>query len=183
MNNVPGALIFLVNTLLSLYGMVVLLRFVLQLVRADFYNPLSQFVVKATNPLLKPLRRIIPGFRGIDVAALLLAYAVAVVTVFALVAIAGAQLAVPMLLVYAALKSVVWLIQLYFFTILVQVILSWVSQGWNPVAAVLYSVNGPLLRPFQRLLPPLGGIDLSPLFAIILLQFVSHLIPLPALLR
>lgn len=181
--NVPGALIFLVNTLLSLYGMVILLRFVLQLVRADFYNPLSQFVVKATNPLLKPLRRVIPGAWGIDFAALVLAYAVAVITVLALLAIAGAGAPVPMLLVYAALKCIVWVIQLYFFTILVQVIMSWVSQGWNPVAGVLHTVNAPLLRPFQRILPPLGGIDLSPLFAIILLQFVSYLVPLPALLR
>lgn len=181
--NLPGALIFLVDTLLSLYGMVILLRFVLQLVRADFYNPLSQFVVKATNPLLKPLRRVIPGAWGIDFAAIVLAYIVAIATVLALLGIAGAGVPGAMLLIWAALKCLVWLLQLYFFTILVQAIMSWVSQGWNPVAGVLHTVNAPLLRPFQRLLPPLGGIDLSPLLAIILLQFLTYLVPLPGLLR
>ncbi|HEX6930218.1 MAG TPA: YggT family protein [Gammaproteobacteria bacterium] len=181
--NFAAAVLFLVNTLLSLYGMVVLLRFLLQLVRADFYNPLSQFVVRATNPLLRPLRRVVPGAWGIDFAALLLTYLVALVTVAALVAIAGASLPAPLLLGYALLKCILLLIHLYFFTILVQVILSWVSPGWSPVASMLHSLNEPLLRPFRRILPSLGGLDLSPLFAIILLQFVSFLIPLPGMLR
>ena len=181
--NFASATLFLVNTLCSLYAMVVLMRFLLQLVRADFYNPLSQFVVRATNPLLRPLRRVIPGAFGIDFAALVLVYLVALVTIALLAAIAGASLPLPMLLGYALLKVVVLLIQLYFFTILVQVILSWVNPGWSPVAALLHSINDPLLRPFRRILPSLGGIDLSPLFAVILLQFLTFLVPLPALLR
>jgi len=181
--NFSGAFVFLVNTLLSLYAMAVLLRFLLQLVRADFYNPLSQFVVKATNPLLRPLRRVVPGAMGMDIAALLLFYLVALITVALLALIAGAALPAIYLLWFALLKCLVIAIQLYFFTILIQVILSWVSQGWNPIAAALFSINEPLLRPFRRLLPSMGGFDLSPLFAIILLQFVSYLIPLPPLFR
>lgn len=181
--NVASGVLFLVNTLFSLYGMVVLLRFLLQLVRADFYNPLSQFVVNATTPLLRPLRRVIPGAFGIDFAALLLVYVVALVTVGLLAAIAGASLPLPVLLGYAALKCLVLLINLYFFTILVQAILSWVNPGWSPVSAVLHALNDPLLRPFRRIIPPLGGIDLSPLFAIILLQFLGFLVPLPPVLR
>lgn len=181
--NFSGALIFLVNTLLGLYAMTILLRFLLQLVRADFYNPLSQFVVKITNPLLRPLRRIIPGAMGLDLAALLLFYLVALITVALLALIAGATLPAAYLLWFALLKCIVIAIQLFFFTILIQVILSWVAQGWHPVAGALHAVNEPLLRPFRRLLPPLGGFDLSPLFAIILLQFLSFLIPLPPLFR
>lgn len=181
--NFSAATLFLVNTLLSLYGMVVLLRFLLQLVRADFYNPLSQFVVRATNPLLKPLRRIVPGAWGIDFASLLLLYLIALATVALLAAIADATVAPPLLLGYAALKCVVLLIHLYFFTILIEVILSWVNPGWSPVANMLHRLNEPLLGPFRKILPSLGGIDLSPLFAIILLQFISFLIPLPGLLR
>lgn len=183
MGNVTGAVLFLVNTLLSLYAMVILLRFILQLVRADFYNPLSQFVVKATNPLLRPLRRIVPGLRGIDFAALLLTYLVALLTVAVLSFIAGAQPTVVALALYAFMKCLLLLIHLYFFTILVQVILSWVSPGWSPVSAVLHSLNAPLLRPIQKILPTMGGIDLSPLLVIILLQFVSFLVPLPAIFR
>lgn len=181
--NVSAAVLFLVNTLVSLYAMVVLLRFLLQLVRADFYNPLSQFVVRATNPLLRPLRRVIPGAWGIDFAALLLYYVVALVTVAVLLAIAGHGIPLLGIFFYAALKCIVLLIHLYFFTILVQVILSWVSPGWSPVASMLHTLNEPLLRPFRKIIPSLGGLDLSPLFAIILLQFVNFLIPLPGLLR
>lgn len=181
--NVTAAVLFLVDTLLSLYAMVVLLRFMLQLVRADFYNPLSQFVVRATNPLLRPLRRIIPGAWGIDFAALLLTYLIMLVTVAVLAGIAGAALPLVALLAYALLKGLLLLIHLYFFTILVQVILSWVSPGWSPVAGVLYTLNAPLLRPVQKIIPSLGGIDLSPLIVIILLQFVSFLIPLPGIFR
>ncbi|HEX7048067.1 MAG TPA: YggT family protein [Gammaproteobacteria bacterium] len=181
--NFASAILFLVNTLLGLYGMVVLLRFLLQLVRADFYNPLSQFVVKATNPLLRPLRRAIPGAFGIDFAALLLFYLVALITIALLAAIAGVSLPVLWLLGYAVLKCVLLVLQLYFLTILVQAILSWVRPGWSPVSAVLHAINAPLLRPFQKIIPPLGGIDLSPLFAIILLQFLTFLVPLPYPLR
>ena len=181
--NVTAAVVFLVNTLLSLYAMAVLLRFLLQLVRADFYNPLSQFVVRATNPLLRPLRRLIPGAWGIDFAALLLAYLIMLLTIWALAAIAGASLPLVSLLGYALLKGILLFIHLYFFTILVQVILSWVNPGWSPVAAVLHTLNAPLLRPVQKILPSLGGIDLSPLLVIILLQFVSFLVPLPGLFR
>lgn len=181
--NFASAILFLVNTLCSLYGMVVLLRFLLQLVRADFYNPLSQFVVKATNPLLRPLRRVIPGAFGIDFAALVLLYLVALVTVALLAAIAGASLPLPLLFGYALLKCIVLLIRLYFFTILIEAILSWVNPGWSPVAALLHTINAPLLRPFRRIIPPLGGIDLSPLFALILLQFLTFLVPLPPLLH
>ena len=181
--NLAAAILFLVNTLFGLYAMVVLLRFLLQLVRADFYNPLSQFVVKATNPLLRPLRRAIPGAFGIDFAALLLFYLVALVTVALLAAIAGISLPVMWLLGYAFLKCILLVLHLYFFTILVQAILSWFSPGWSPVAVTLHTLNAPLLRPFRKIIPPLGGIDLSPLFAIILLQFLTFLVPLPYPLR
>lgn len=181
--NFPGALVFLVNTLFSLYAMVVLLRFILQMVRADFYNPLSQFVVRATNPLLRPVRKIVPGAWGIDFATLVVFYLVSLLTVLLLLAIAGVSQPLPTVLGNAVLKCIVLAIHLYFITILIEVILSWVSPGWNPVKALLYTVNAPLLGPFRRLIPSLGGIDLSPLFALILLQFINHLVPLHPLLR
>jgi YggT family protein len=172
-----SALMFLVNALLTLYGIVILLRFLMQLVRADFYNPLAQFVVRATNPVLKPIRRVIPGVGGVDVAALVLLYVFAVLTVSLLLLIASAKASIAWVLIAALLKCLTWLINLYFFTILVQVILSWVSQGrYHPLAGVLISINAPLLRPFQRILPPMGGFDLSPLLALLLLQAFNILI-------
>lgn len=183
--NFGSAFAFLADTLVGLYVMAVLLRFVLQWRRADFYNPLSQFVVVVTNPLLKPLRRVIPGWRGLDIAALVLAYLISLLLILSLgLILHGAVIPAPWLLYYGLLKLLVLFLQLYFFTIIIQALLSWVSPGgYNPVAMVLFSVNEPLLRPFRRILPPMGGFDLSPLFALILLQFLIHLIPLPLGLR
>lgn len=177
MNAAQSAGLFLVDALLSLYAMAILLRFLLQLVRADFYNPLSQFVVRVTNPPLKPLRRLVPGIGGIDVAALLLLYLFALFTVFVLLLLAGVEAPPAWVLIAALIKCVTWLLNLYFFTILLQVILSWVSQGgYHPVAAALYAINAPLLRPFRRIIPPMGGFDLSPLFVLLLLQAAKILV-------
>lgn len=179
--NVAAGMVFLVNTLGGLYIMTFLLRFILQLRRADFYNPLSQFVVKVTNPLLKPLRRIVPGWQGLDIATLLIVYLLSALLIFLLAWMSrGVLLPVEWVAWYGLLKVIIITINLYFLTLILQVILSWVSQGgYNPIAGALFSINEPLLRPFRKLLPPIGGFDLSPLFAIILLQFLRYLIPLP----
>ena len=147
-------------------------------------NPLSQFTVKVTSPLLKPLRRVIPGFRGIDIASLVLAYAFSLLTILVILAIAGAGINAAMLFWFGLLKLLLVTLQMYFLTLILQVILSWVSSGGqHPLMGPLWSINEPLLRPFRKLVPPLGGFDLSPLFAFILLQFLSYLVPLPGLLR
>ncbi|MDX1442542.1 MAG: YggT family protein [Gammaproteobacteria bacterium] len=177
MGGAQNALIFLVDAILTLYALVILLRFLLQVVRADFYNPLSQFVVRATNPVLKPLRRIIPGVGGVDVAALVLLYLFALLTVTILLLIAGIALNPATIAIAALVKCVTWVINLYFFTIIIQVILSWVSQGgYHPVAGALMAINAPLLRPFRRAIPPMGGFDLSPLFVLLLLQAANILL-------
>ncbi|MGH8373405.1 MAG: YggT family protein [Gammaproteobacteria bacterium] len=173
------ALIFIINTLFGLYSAAILLRVLLQWVRADFYNPLSQAIVKLTNPPLRPLRRLIPGWRGIDFAALLLAALIQLINVLLVLWIASVAANTVSIIFWTLLKLIFILVNLYFFSILLEAILSWTGQGHsNPVGRMLWQVNAPLLAPVRRVLPPLGGLDLSPLVVIILLQVINILLPL-----
>ncbi|MCG8089045.1 MAG: YggT family protein [Candidatus Thiodiazotropha endolucinida] len=170
-------LVFLVQTLFGLYILAILLRFLLQVVRADFYNPISQFLVKVTNPPLKPLRRLIPGFGGIDISSLILAWLLKAVELFIVIMIAGqsASLLGPLLLAIPELVELT--INIFLFAVLIQVILSWVSPGnYNPAVSLLYSLTGPVMRPAQKLLPPVGGLDLSPMLVMIGLVLLKMLL-------
>ena len=179
MSGFAEALIYIVQTLGSLYLLIVLLRFILQLVRADFYNPLSQFTVKATQPLLKPLRRIIPGFGGLDLASLALAILVQLVLMVLVILIAGANPAAVglQLLVWAIIAVTSLFLKIFFFAMIISVILSWVAPGsYNPGAQLVNQICEPLLAPFRRLLPNLGGLDISPIFAFIALNLLDRFV-------
>ena len=179
MNGLSTAFIYVIQTLGSLYLLIILLRFILQLVRADFYNPLSQFTVKATQPLLKPLRRIIPGFGGLDLASLALAILVQLVLMVLVILIAGANPAAVglQLLVWAIIAVTSLFLKIFFFAMIISVILSWVAPGsYNPGAQLVNQICEPLLAPFRRLLPNLGGLDISPIFAFIALNLLDRFV-------
>jgi len=175
----------LISILVGLYITVILLRFFLQYFRADFYNPLSQFVVKATDPLIKPLRKIIPGFGGIDISSLLLAYLVTIAKFILISVISGQFVFYP---IYTLLISGVDLVQsilgLFMFLIIIRVILSWVSPGgYNPVLAVIGQISEPVIAKFRRFLPPMTGFDFAPMLALIFIFFIQsslsyYIIPL-----
>lgn len=168
---------FLISTLFSLYILAIMLRFLLGAVRADFYNPASQFLVRITNPLLVPLRKIIPSVGKFDTAAVLLMIVLQIVSLVLILALRGGGIPVGAVLLTSFVELVILMINVFFFAIIIQVILSWVNPGsYNPVSALLYSLTSPILQPMQRLLPPISGIDLSPLFALIGLQFLKMLI-------
>ena len=192
-----NALQFLIEAIFDLYVMIIALRFLMQAVRADYYNPVSQFVVKVTNPVLVPLRRIIPSVAGHDAASLVFAIAVLFLKLLLLhsvgtrgVGIAGSVVylqnaGIVTLLALAGIELVALIINIFFFAIIVHVVLSWISQGGsNPIALLLFSLTQPILKPIQRFVPPIGGLDLSPVVAIIGLQLLKLLIlpPLLALL-
>jgi len=177
-------LIFLIHTLFGLYILAVLLRFLLQLVRADFYNPFSQFLIKATNPPLKLLRRFIPGLGGIDLASLILAWALKSVELLLVILISGLNAHPIAPLLWAVPELVETVINIFLVSVFVQALLSWVaSGGYNPVYALLDSLTAPVLRPARRILPVTGGFDLSPILAIIGLILLKMLLmpPLRAL--
>lgn len=172
--------VFLVQTLFGLYTGAVMLRFLLALVRADFYNPISQFLVKITNPTLRPLRRLIPSLGGIDLATLLLLLILQSAELLLVGAIRGYSVAPLGLLVLALTGLISLLLSIYFITILVQIILSWVNPGsYNPVIGLLYSLNEPILGRARRLLPPIGGFDLSPILVLIAMQLLEIILVAP----
>lgn len=175
--NGTRALTYLVSTLVDLYVVTVILRLLLQWARADFYNPLSQFLVKVTNPLLIPLRRIIPSIGRLDTASVVLAYLLEITGLLIISAINSFQFAWSQLALLAATKLLLAVLWLYFFLILVMVILSWVGGRFrHPIVPLVFQLTVPVLRPFQKLIPPIGGIDLSPLFAMIAIRFLILLL-------
>jgi YggT family protein len=168
---------FLVTTLFSLYILAVMLRFLLGAVRADFYNPVSQFLVRITNPLLLPIRKVIPSIGSFDTSALLLMLLLQLLSLSLIVLLRGISVSIVTLLVMSVGELVMLTINVFMFAIVIQVILSWVNPGsYNPVTALLYSITSPIMRPIQRLIPTISGIDLSPLVAIIGLQVLRMLI-------
>jgi YggT family protein len=166
---------YLVQTLLSLYLLTMLLRFVLQLVRADFYNPISQFLVKVTNPLVLPLRRVLPGFAGLDMASLVLALLLQLAGIIALLLINGLGLPnILLLLVWSVIGLVGLLVNIYFFALLAMIILSWVAPGSkHPAIYLLHQITEPVMAPVRKTLPAMGGMDFSPILVFILINVIQ----------
>jgi len=173
-----SALIFIIETLLSLALFVVLARLLLQLTRADFRNPICQAIVRLTNPLVLPLRRILPPIGKIDTASVVAVILVAVAEVAILFAIRGITFVAPIYwLQSTALAIARTLLWTYFYAIILYALLSMVAPGgYSPLQSVLATVCEPVLRPFRRVIPPVAGIDLSPLWACILIQAILILI-------
>ncbi|NLS12883.1 YggT family protein [Vibrio sp. SM6] len=172
-----NAMNFLISTVFDLYIMVVLLRIWLQAARADFYNPFSQFVVKATQPIVGPLRRVIPSIGSIDLATVLFAYVLCVLKFTLITLLASGEFvfgsAFLLLGLMALLKAAG---SLLFWVLLLRAILSWVSQGRSPIEYVFHQLTEPMMAPIRRVLPSMGGLDLSILVLFIGLQFANFLI-------
>lgn len=176
-NYLANPAIFLIQTLFGLYILAVMLRLILQLVKADFYNPVSQFLVRATNPPLKLLRRFIPGFGGIDISSIILAWALKAAELGLVILLSGASVNALGPFLWAIPELVELLINIFLFAILIQVILSWINPGaYNPVSALLYSLTDPVMRPARRILPPISGLDLSPMLVMIGLVLLKMLL-------
>ena len=163
------------DTVSSLYLMIILLRFIFQLSRADFYNPISQFVVKATNPLLIPLRRIVPGIGGIDTASIVLVLLFQMLVISLKLLLLGGGLANPLFLL--ALSTVMILdlvLKIYFWSLIIMIVASWIAPGsGNPALMLINQIVEPIMQPFRKVLPPMGGLDLSPIFAFLVIQILD----------
>lgn len=178
------ALLFLVKTLSELYLLTFLLRFILQWVRADFYNPFSQFVIRVTDPLVVPARRIVPRRGKFDFPCLAVLLALQAAVTWLILAIAGYAATPDELVLDVVLSLVNLTLSLYTISILVYVILSWVAQAhYSPIAMILGQIVGPVLRPVRRILPPIAGLDLSPLLVLILIYALQLALPLGPVLR
>jgi YggT family protein len=170
-----NAINFLVKTLFDIYLMLVLIRAWLQIARADFYNPFSQFVVKVTHPFVGPLRRVIPSIASWDLATIFFAFVVACLKVLTLTMIMNALFNWQVILISGVIVVITAVFKLIFWVLILRAILSWVSRGNNPIEAVMIQLSEPLLSPVRRVIPPMGGLDLSMIVVLIALQFVEYL--------
>ena len=168
---------FLIDFVFNIYLMVVLLRLWLQFARADFYNPFSQFVVKATQPIVAPMRRILPSIGRLDTATLVLALLVAGLKIVALNLVLGGTsfniLSIVILSFVIVIKEALTLVM---YVLIMRAIMSWVSQGKNPMELVLGQLTEPMLAPIRKRMPDMGGLDLSVMVVIVLLLFIQKLL-------
>jgi len=165
------ALYFIIKTLTQLYLLVLLLRFWLPILGADFRNPLAQGILRVTSPLVVPVRRFVPSIGRLDTSTILIAYVIQFLTVLLLLTIGGYMVDTIPIMVTTLIELAVLSLNLFFFVILIKIILSWVApHTHNYATALLTALAEPVLRPFRRIIPSIGGLDISPIFAIILLQ-------------
>lgn len=168
----------LVSTLGGLYLLAILLRFLLQVARADFYNPLSQAVVRITDPLVRVFRTFIPGYRGLDFSSLILALVVEGLLIFLLISLYGYQMpGIGSIVTWSLAGVLLFILNIYFYAILAAIIMSFVmmfSGNMNPHPALqlIWQLTEPVMRPVRSLLPPIGGLDFSPILIFLAIEFL-----------
>ena len=175
------ALIFLVRTAADFFTGALLLRFLLQWARASQRNPLSDFVIALTNFAVRPARRVIPGWGGLDLSTLVLAWLTQFAAFFIMVQLGGDALrliggaSIAALMLIALVNVVRILLYIIMIVVIVQAVMSWVNP-YSPIAPMLNTLTRPFLRPFQRLIPPVANVDLSPIFVIVACQLLLILL-------
>jgi YggT family protein len=170
-------LTLIIKSLGGLFLLAVLLRFLLQAVRADFYNPVSQAIVKITAPVLLPFRRLIPGYRGIDFASLVLALVLNSIFTMLLILIAGFTPDIGITVAWAFIGIVGLFLKIYFWSLIISIIASFVAPfSGNPVLLVVYQILEPLYSRIRRIIPPMGGLDLSPIFIFLAINVVEIMV-------
>ncbi len=170
--------VFLINTVFGFYILAVMLRFLFQLVEADFYNPISQFLVRITHPPLRLLRRIVPSIGRLDSASLVMMLLLQMLAIYlAYVIQGGGQVAIGVLVASAIMQLVNLAFNVFIYAIIIQAIMSWINPDpYNPVFSLLSQLTEPILRPCRSIIPLMGGLDLSPLLALVGLQVTKMLI-------
>lgn len=177
-NSATNALVFIINSLSQLYILVLLLRLLMPLLHIPFNNPLSQGILRLTSPLVVPVRRLVPPIGRIDTATLVVAFGIQYLTILVILLVVGRTPSIVPVTITAILDLVILTIRLFVFAIVIRVILSWLAAGgsYNPAVSLIDALTAPVLRPFRRLIPTVAGLDISPVFAIILLMAATILI-------
>ena len=174
-----GAIHFVIRFLLEIAGFLFLARFLLQACRADFYNPISQGIVKVTDPVLKLLRSVLPAYRNLDLASFAACWLTGAVMIYALALIAGHYPgSVPAIFGGSLLHVLLRMLDLFWWCILIVIIASFIAPGsHHPALGLLRQITEPLLGPARRVLPPLGGLDFSPILVILAIGVAQRILP------
>ena len=175
-----AALVF--STLTGIYLLAVLLRFLLQVAKADFYNPVSQAVIKITDPMVRVLRSVIPGYKGIDFSSLVLAFAIEVVAICVLIILYGGTIpGAGFIITWAFVGVVLFIVNIYYYAILASIIMSFVmmfsgSTNPHPLLLLVWQLTEPSMAPVRKIIPSMGGLDFSPIFIFIAIQIIQNFI-------
>ncbi len=179
MGAIINSLILLFNTLGGLYLLAILLRFLLQIAKADFYNPVSQSVVKITDPLVRVLRNFIPGYRGVDFSTLVLALIIEAVAICVLVLLYGDSLpGVGYVITWSFVGILYFIINIYYYAIIASIIMSFVmmfsgNMNPHPILRVIWQLTEPVMAPIRKIIPAIGGLDFSPIFIFLAIQIIQ----------
>lgn len=175
--NLSSALIYIINAITTIVVFVLMLRFLLPLLRADFRNPIAQGLLRITAPVIVPVRRIVPSIGSIDTATILVAFAVQFFVTWLVQSILAESPRLDILAFMSVIELAMIVIRIFIFAIFISIIISWIAPGqYSPIAGLAAAISEPVLRPFRRLIPPLGGFDISPIFAIILLTALTMVV-------
>ena len=175
-----GALIF--NALLGIYLLAVILRFLLQVARADFYNPISQSLVKITDPAVRVFRTFIPGYRGIDFSSLILALVIQAVAISGLIILYGGSItSIGFVITWAFVGVIHFIIMIYYYAIIASIIMSFVmmfsgNMNPHPFLRLIWQLTEPVMSPVRKVIPPMGGLDFSPIFIFIGIGLIRNII-------
>ncbi|MEO8401289.1 MAG: YggT family protein [Gammaproteobacteria bacterium] len=175
-DTLDNAGIFLISTLFNLYLFVLVVRLILAFAQANYFNPLTQLIIKLTQPLVAPLRRIFPTYRGIEYATLVLILFFELLKIILLSAITIGLPNIVELFVFTVADSLKLILNTFFYAILLRAILSWFQPGFSPAGQLLEQISSPIMRPLQRMIPPINGIDITPIPALIILQLLVILL-------
>ena len=169
---------YLIQTLMNLLLLGIVMRLLLQLSKADFYNPISQILVKLTNPMVLPLRRLVPNFRLFDLSSLILAIGLQVLLIIILLKVNGAyQPSLSTLVIWGLIGVAAIFVNIYFFALLAMIILSWLApNSYHPAVQLISQIVEPIMAPVRRVIPPIGGLDFSPILIFILINIVEILL-------
>jgi YggT family protein len=182
--NFANAGVFLIQTFFGIYFILNMVRFLMQVSRVDFYNPLCQGIIKITDPAVKPLRKIIPTVRGVDFATLVVAFAVQLLAIVLIMLILGGYPFMPIYIAWVLLGMISIIFDIYFFALLAMVISSWIAPYSNhPALGLINQLTEPLCAPARKLLPPMGGIDFSIILVFVFISLIDNYLVIQPLAR
>ena len=182
MGQVGSALAQIFNTIAGLYLLFVVARFLLQLAKADFYNPISQAVFRATDPVVRIFRSFIPGYKGIDFSSLILAFIVQFIAISVTILLYGGAIpSVGFIITWSFIGVLNFIILFYYYALIASIIMSFVmmfsgNMNPHPILLLVWQITEPIMAPFRKVIPPMGGLDFSPIFIFLIIGLIRNFI-------
>ena len=182
MGQVGSALAQIFNTIAGLYLLLVVARFLLQLAKADFYNPISQAVFRATDPVVRVLRSFIPGYKGVDFSSLILAFIVQFIAISVTILLYGGAIpSVGFIITWSFIGVLNFIILFYYYALIASIVMSFVmmfsgNMNPHPILLLVWQITEPIMAPFRRVIPPMGGLDFSPIFIFLIIGLIRNFI-------